>query len=517
MFFSKKKIQTRLILLSIVMTILFAGMILFQVRITQERLGVFIDGSVEEKKIIFNTLLELKGESLATVANDYTYWDEMVTFAGSGDKTWAKENLDTAFATYKFNTLWVYGKDLSRVYANNDLGLEDVLEVPFPKSKELFTGLFKEKGLCHFFVDTPHGLLEIRGATIHYTADSQRNKPAEGYLFAGRFWNEDYIGELSKLISGVVLLGPVDQTKPAPAVAKSKSDRIFLAETLYGWDGKSVRLLKVEIVVPLMKDIFIGFRWGLIIQIVSLLIILLALLVSLHFWVNAPLRAISRTLQKDDISYLDKLQKQGGEFSDIAKLIIQFMQQRQQLIADMAERKEMEETLRVSEERLRQIAITSRDWIWEVDAEGRYIYSSASVQELLGYSSEEVIGKYFYEFFSPEEKEVLETQAKENFSQRMIFYGFENKNIRKDGRIVTLETTAVPIVDSQGNFMGYRGVDRDITERKKAENEIKKSVEDLTQFKRLTIDREQKMVDLKKEINRLSKELGRGEPYVIPS
>ncbi|NTV42853.1 MAG: GAF domain-containing protein, partial [Syntrophobacteraceae bacterium] len=57
--------------------------------------------------------------------------------------------------------------------------------------------------------------------------------------------------------------------------------------------------------------------------------------------------------------------------------------------------------------------------------------------------------------------------------KRAPFSHLENKNLHKDGREVILERSAVPILDADDQFRGYRGIDRDITQRKKAENEIR--------------------------------------------
>ena len=58
---------------------------------------------------------------------------------------------------------------------------------------------------------------------------------------------------------------------------------------------------------------------------------------------------------------------------------------------------------------------------------------------------------------------------------RKPFAGLENNNIHKDGYVVVLETSGVPIFDADGEFLGYRGIDRDITERKRTEEALRES------------------------------------------
>jgi len=124
-----------------------------------------------------------------------------------------------------------------------------------------------------------------------------------------------------------------------------------------------------------------------------------------------------------------------------------------------------QEALSVSEQRFSDVAVHVGEWIWEVDADGRYTYSSPMVEEILGYRSEEVLGKHFYDFFLDEEREELKAAAFQVFAGKQSFNAFLNRNRHRDGRVVTLETSGLPLLDAQGRLTGYRGADRDITNR----------------------------------------------------
>ncbi|MCJ7424041.1 PAS domain S-box protein [Candidatus Bathyarchaeota archaeon] len=136
---------------------------------------------------------------------------------------------------------------------------------------------------------------------------------------------------------------------------------------------------------------------------------------------------------------------------------------------DTTESQKAKEALRESEERFRDIAINAGEWIWEVDREGRYVYSSPAVEQILGYKADEVIGKFFYDFLLPDEREQLTHAAFEKFKKKEPFAHFVNQNMRKDGHTVVLETYGVPILNPDGQLLGYRGSDRDITERRTVE------------------------------------------------
>ena len=139
---------------------------------------------------------------------------------------------------------------------------------------------------------------------------------------------------------------------------------------------------------------------------------------------------------------------------------------------DITDQVKAEGALRESEQRFRDITEHAAEWIWEVDPEGRYTYSSPLVAELLGYTPEEVLGKFFYDFFLPEEQEELKDAAFAVIAAKQPFRDFLNRNLHQNGRTVWLSTSGVPMLDDSGNLLGYRGADHDITARKLAEAEI---------------------------------------------
>ncbi len=142
------------------------------------------------------------------------------------------------------------------------------------------------------------------------------------------------------------------------------------------------------------------------------------------------------------------------------------------IVHDITDRKKFENELRQSEARFRSLVETTSDWIWEIDENDAYIYSSPKVKDLLGYEPTEIIGKTPFDLITAHEIGELRRLFQDCKDAAKPFAGLENRNVHKDGRIVVLETNGVPVFDSTGRFKGYRGIDRDVTGHKLLEEQL---------------------------------------------
>lgn len=153
-------------------------------------------------------------------------------------------------------------------------------------------------------------------------------------------------------------------------------------------------------------------------------------------------------------------------------------------IQDITQRKLAEEALRESEERHRFLVESVNDWIWETDRNGVYTYASPQCREMLGYEPQEIVGKTPFDLMPPNEAGRMREAFTSFAGQVKPFRRLENANRRKDGRLVVMETNGVPVLDAQGKLAGYRGIDRDITERKQAEETLRQRERQLQESER---------------------------------
>ena len=143
---------------------------------------------------------------------------------------------------------------------------------------------------------------------------------------------------------------------------------------------------------------------------------------------------------------------------------------------DVSARERMEKALRESEARFAQTARQSRAFVWEVDADGLYMFVTPVVEDVLGYRPDEVAGHlHFYDLHPEAGRAEFRAAVFDAMDRREKFSDFENPMAAKDGRTMWVSTHAIPLLDKDGALLGYRGVDFDVTARKSAEAALRES------------------------------------------
>jgi len=154
------------------------------------------------------------------------------------------------------------------------------------------------------------------------------------------------------------------------------------------------------------------------------------------------------------------------------------IEERKIIEENMVKLEQMELNLSKSENRFKQIVENSSDFIWEIDPSGLYTYCSDKILNILGYSTDEIVGqKYFYDFFPDNIREELKTSSFSIFERNESFRNFIHPKIHRNGQIVIIESSGSPFFNEEGILIGYRGADSDKTQRTKAENALKESEE----------------------------------------
>ncbi len=146
------------------------------------------------------------------------------------------------------------------------------------------------------------------------------------------------------------------------------------------------------------------------------------------------------------------------------------------VLFDSTELRRSEDIRREHEETIRAMVESSRDWIWAIGTDGEFKYTNPAVEDILGYSPEELLGKVATSLIHEDDRPWLERELPGLVASRS---GWKNVLLRwrhKNGEYRYIEANGIPICDSQGALKEFRGFARDATERIRFEEE-KESLE----------------------------------------
>jgi PAS domain S-box-containing protein len=427
----------------------------------------------QARNMLLHKIIDLKSYAPRTMAYDYSFWDEMVSFVSEPDSAWAKENIDVSLNTFQSSVVWVCDTNLAPVYfASNS---PDLNGLTLPISRDSRAVAFRSGYFPHFFVQTSSGVLEVFGAPIQPSSDNKRQSPPQGFFFVGRLWSSEYVEELSHLAESRISVVLSSDTLPRWASDPAEG-KIRTADTLLDLSDKPLAVVRSESESRFLRELdrAASSRSGLIL---ALCVLILVLFLTLHRWVTRPLRLISVALTNDNPQPIEELKMAGGEFGQIAHLINHFFQQNANLINEIVEHEHAEQALKTTSSKVSALAEeqrvlldNTRDFIYRHDTNGIFHYVSQSVQAMTGYSSEEWMCHYAtFLTDNPINAKVID------YTERTLREGtavppYLVEIYHKQGQRIMLEVNEQPFFED-GKIAGIVGVARDVTLRIQAEEQ----------------------------------------------
>ena len=141
---------------------------------------------------------------------------------------------------------------------------------------------------------------------------------------------------------------------------------------------------------------------------------------------------------------------------------------------DISERKLAEAEIARASQRYRDLVESTNEFFWELSPEWSFTYASPKAKDFLGHEAGELLHKPALTFLSRGESKREWNTVRKNLEHGQMVNNFEHTIIQMDGRTIILESSILPVVDSNHAITGYRGVSRNITERKRLEDELAK-------------------------------------------
>jgi PAS domain S-box-containing protein len=199
-------------------------------------------------------------------------------------------------------------------------------------------------------------------------------------------------------------------------------------------------------------------------------------------WPAHELRVAAATGRFEDEAW--RLRKDGSRFW--ANVIITALRDESgevrgflKITRDLTDRKQAEEKLRLSEERFRLLVERVKDYaIFMLDPQGRVATWNAGAQRLKGYAAEEIIGEHFSRFYPKEDVESDKPGHNLEIARKMGRYEEEGWRVRKDGSLFWASVVITALRDEAGVLRGFGKVTRDMTERKQAEENARRLLEE---------------------------------------
>jgi PAS domain S-box-containing protein len=205
-------------------------------------------------------------------------------------------------------------------------------------------------------------------------------------------------------------------------------------------------------------------------------------------------------LQRRELIYT---RRQRHEQTERLRVQQEFIEERQQMAAQTQEAKDM----------LRALIDALPDLVWLKNTEGRYLACNRRFEQFFGAKEADIIGKTDHDFVPTELADFFRARDLAAIAADEPTENVEEVSFASDGHRELLQTVKTPFTGSAGRLVGVLGIARDITKLKLAETDLKARNEELERFNRAMVGRELDMIELKRYINDLSRQLGMPPPH----
>ncbi len=453
--------------------------------------------------------------------NDWASWDDTYAFIESSSNEYIESNLVlSTFTNNGLNLIYFINTKGEVIWGNiydletqEKLKLTDLILVLFrqliSKTKKGSHTELRVSGV----LTTEHGPLLIACRPV---LTSNNEGPVKGFVIMGRFLTANVLKTLIEQTQVSFEVLPIINQQPPETVSdilnsitpespslieKKGNDHLMIHNIFRDINGNACFLIRAKIPRDITRKGYATIGYAMISNLLSMLAILTVILFLLKRAILRPITDLTGHAvsvgKTGDLSARLSLQRPdeigmlAGEFDRMLARLearsIEVANKKEQLELEISERRHTEDALLRSEKKYRLLADNVIDSIWTMDIDSLKItFCSPSIKRLLGYTDDEILGQNPMDMLTMESKEMVLKVLEEELSRegthgvdpnrsRLI----EIEQIHMNGSSVWAEVIATFLRDENGKITELLGVTREISERKQAEEERERLINEL--------------------------------------
>ena len=315
------KLQARLLLVYLVLFAGAVGFLVLQRALDISRTQTLLSRDESQKHTEYQKLTSLEGEQLQRLSLDFSASDGLVTFVTSPTRAWATQDIDARLSPYNADAAWVYNSNQQLVYYSSATADSSATHINLPAAA--FAKL-NAQPLEQFYVQEPHGLMEVRAATIVPTSDQAHTTAPRGYWFVGRYINAAYVSKMADLTQSTITI----RASSYPTKNVTTNSSIGFGVSLDSWDSQPLAVLQVSAQDPIVSQLEDLYGRGLLYLILLFVLFAVALAASYWWWVLEPVERIDAAILLQLPQLLTKTMASTSEFGELARTVDQFFKQK---------------------------------------------------------------------------------------------------------------------------------------------------------------------------------------------
>jgi signal transduction histidine kinase len=259
-------------------------------------------GTQLEEQEHLQSLIALEQEAIESFVFDVTHWNDLVEFTHNRDQKFADENIGDSLETYGLDAAWVFSPDFEILYSANTVKTE---KLPiFEHRTHQVASAFATQRFIHFFLQSPIGLLEAFGASIHPTEDREHATEPQGYLVVLRHWGEKQTDRLSLLSQSTVT---VDCKFMNTERADTSDETCHVTIPLVNQNNRPAAILHARQDMDYLRSHGMLLKNHLAVFMSVHAALAVMLLAGLYVWVLRPLKCVSQSLKEGSTAPISNL------------------------------------------------------------------------------------------------------------------------------------------------------------------------------------------------------------------